>query len=478
MTTDVLLAPVFLPLMGVLVAVLLPARGGRIAALVVALLVPAALWHLSGLVSGAGTVGLALAGLAAPLGIELYVDGLSLLLLWLVALVMLATTAHAAASVGAGRAARPFWAAWMTLYAGLNAVLLSADLFNLYVGLELLTLAAVALVAGRGDAEALRAAMRYLLLAMLASLVYLLGVALVYAATGTLDLRLAGLRLGEDGVAAAALSLMSLGLLLKSAIFPLHGWLPSAHANAPGPVSAALSALVVKASLYLLYRLWFETRPLPPETAGTLLAALGLGAVLYGSLLALSQRRLKRLIAYSTVAQLGYAMLVFALPVMGAWQGTVLHLLSHGLAKAAMFLAAANLVLRNGSDRFVCLPGSDARLPVSVFAFGLSAVSLIGLPPSGGFLAKWQFLVAAWTHEDWIWVVALLLGSLLAATYQFHVLALMFSQARPDAPAPAGPVPAAMAEYAALALALLAIAMGFASVPILAALQMPAAMSP
>lgn len=478
MTTEALLAPVFLPLLGALAAALLPARGGRALALAVAVLVPAALWPLTGTVSEVGVARLALAGLAVPLGIELRADGLSLLLLWLVALVMLAATAHAAAGIGAGRAARPFWPAWLTMYAGLNAMLVSADLFNLYVSLELLTLAAVALVASRRETEALRAAMRYLLLAMLASLVYLLGVALVYAATGTLDLRLAGERLDEGGVAVAALALMSVGLLVKSAIFPLHGWLPPAHGSAPGPVSAALSALVVKASLYLLYRLWFELRTLPPETAGVLLAALGLGAVLYGSLLALAQQRLKRLVAYSTVAQLGYAMLVFALPVAAAWQGAVLHLLAHGLAKAAMFLAVANLMLRHGSDRFEHLPGSDARLPVSVFAFGLAGVSLMGLPPSGGFLAKWQFLAAAWTRGEWTWLALLLTGSLLAAAYLFRVLALMFSRPVSGAPAPAGPVPAAVAEYAALALALLAIAMGFASAPILALLPVPAGMTP
>ncbi|MBB5014386.1 complex I subunit 5 family protein [Rehaibacterium terrae] len=478
MAADALLAPVFLPLAGAIVAVLMPARGGRVAALVVALLVPLALWPLSRLVSETGGAGVAVAGLAAPLGIELYADGLSLLLLWLVALVMLAATAHAAVGPGSERASRAFWPAWMILYAGLNAVLVSADLFNLYVSLELLTLAAVALVASRGETGALRGAMRYLLVAMLASLVYLLGVALVYAATGTLDLRLAGLRLGEGGVATAALALMTLGLLLKSAIFPLHGWLPPAHASAPGPVSAVLSGLVVKASLYLLYRLWFEMRPLPPASAGTLLAVLGLCAVLYGSLLALAQRRLKQLVAYSTVAQLGYAMLVFALPVAAAWQGTVLHLLSHGLAKAAMFLAAANLILRHGGDHFGHLPGSDARMPVSVFAFGLAGVSLMGLPPSGGFLVKWQLLVAAWEHQAWPWVVTLLLGSLFAAAYLFRVLALMFSQPRPDRPAPSGVKPSVVAEYAALVLALLAIAMGFASAPVLAVLRVPLGMGP
>jgi formate hydrogenlyase subunit 3/multisubunit Na+/H+ antiporter MnhD subunit len=274
-------------------------------------------------------------------------------------------------------------------------------------------------------------------------------------------------------VQSAAIVLMTGGLLLKSAVFPLHGWLPPAHAAAPGPVSAVLSGLVVKASLYLLYRVWFSLPSLPAETAGALLASLGAGAVLAGSLMALRQRRLKRVVAWSTVAQLGYLMLVFAMPDTFAWQGTVYLLLSHGLAKAAMFLAASNLMSRLGSDRIDFLPGADAKLPVSVFAFALAGVSLMGLPPSGGFFGKWQMLVAAWTNGAWAWVAVLLIGSLLAAAYLFRVLALMFR--RPGfEPSEPGAEPSRMAEYAALALALLAIAAGFASAPLLALLPVPA----
>lgn len=468
-----LIGLVFLPLLAATAAAVLPARGGRALAAITAAIMPVLLWPLTAFVAHNGTIDYALAGLAAPLGIRLHLDGFALLLLWLGALVMLATTAHAWSSIGAAPHARRFWPLWLMLLTGMNVILLSADLFNLYIGLELLTLGAVALVAYDGSAAALRGAMRYLLLAMLASLAYLFGVALVYGATGTLDLDLVGERLLPGRVQTAAIVLMTGGLLLKSAVFPLHGWLPPAHASAPGPVSAVLSGLVVKASLYLLYRVWFSLPSLPAETAGVLLASLGAGAVLAGSLMALRQQRLKRVVAWSTVAQLGYLMLVFALPDVFAWQGTVYLLLSHGLAKAAMFLAAANLVSRLGSDRIDRLPGADTKLPVSVFAFALAGVSLMGLPPSGGFLGKWQMLVAAWTNAAWAWVAVLLIGSLLAAAYLFRVLAQMFRQSgqEPDEPRDG---PSRLAEYAALALALLAIAAGFASAPLLALLSVPA----
>lgn len=479
MRTEALGALVFLPLLAGTLAAVLPARAGRAAVAASVLALPLLLWPLTAAVAVEGGFGLQLAGHALPLGIRLWIDGFSLLLLWLVALVMLGATVHAWGSIGAARGARRFWPLWGMLLTGLNVLLLSADLFNLYVGLELLTLASVALVAYAGDADALRAAMRYLLLGMLASLVYLLGVALVYAATGSLDLALAGERLPAGTVRAAALVLMVGGLLLKSAVFPLHGWLPAAHAAAPGPVSAALSALVVKASLYLVYRLWFEMPPGPPQAqAGALMAGLGAGAVVFGSLLALRQTRLKRVVAYSTVAQLGYLMLVFAMPTALAWQGSVYQMLSHGLAKAAMFLAAANLMQRLGSDRLDRLAGADAKLPVSVFAFGLAGVSLMGLPPSGGFLAKWQLLAAAWADGAWGWVAVLLLGSLLAAAYLFRVLALMFARPAMQDAVREGRAPGTGAELAALALALAAIAAGFASAPLLALLDLPEALRP
>lgn len=474
MPHDLLGALVLLPLLAGTLAAVLGARAGRWLVLLAVLALPLMLWPLGVPVASGATVQLELAGLPPPLGIRLQVDGLSLILLWLVALVMLGTTVHAWSSIGAGRGARRFWPLWALLLAGLNLVLVSADLFNLYVGLELLTLASVALVAYAGSVDALRAAMRYLLLGMFASLVYLLGVALVYSGAGSLDIAQVAGRAVPGMSSGAALALLVGGLLLKSAVFPLHGWLPFAHSAAPGPVSAVLSALVVKASLYLVYRLWFELTPgLPPEAAGWAMGALGAGAIVFGSLLALRQSRLKRVVAYSTVAQLGYLMLVFALPTALAWQGSVLHMLSHGLAKAGMFLAAANLMKRLDSDELSRLAGADARLPVSVFAFGLAGVSLMGLPPSGGFLAKWQLLSAAWADGAWHWVALLLLGSLLATAYLFRVLALMFARPAHDLAEGSARRPTGSAEWAAMALALAAVVLGFAAAPVLDLLSLP-----
>jgi multicomponent Na+:H+ antiporter subunit D len=487
---DALALLVLMPLLAACGAVLVPAawRWLPVAAALVAL--PALLSVLTPAVLAHGTLELALAAHAPPLGIRLRADGLALLMLWLVAL------SGGAAAVAALRSHPPanaagayFWPLWLLLLAGLNALFVSADLFNVYVAIELVSLSAIALIAANGQADALRAAMRYLLLAMLASLAYLLGVALLYAQHGSLDLYqlAAGVATAgretattpERAATLTALSLITVALLLKAAVFPLHMWLPQAHAQAPGPVSAVLSALVVKTGVYMLYRLWLWTAAgLDTAAVFTLLGGLGAVAVVYGSLAALVQVQIKRVVAYSTVAQLGYLMLVFPLlgdprAAPGAWMGAGLQLFAHGLAKAGMFLAAAALVHGAGSGRLDRLAGVDKGQPLSLFAFGLAGVSLMGLPPSGGFLAKWLLLEAAWMQRAWFWMAVLLLGSLLAAAYVYRVLAAAF--ANPPAPAeaavrsaPSGgrPVPLSM-SLPALLLALASVAMGLWVEPLL-----------
>lgn len=454
---------VFVPLLAACAVLLAPPRQRWLPVAATLLALPLLLLPLSAEVARVGSVEVALAGHAPPLGIRLRADALALLMLWLVAVAGGLSAAHALAGRPPSRAdGARFWPLWLLMTAGLNALLLSADLFNLYVTIELMTLAAIALVASDGKPDALRAAMRYLLLALLGSLAWLLGVALLYGARGTLDLY-AG---AGGGTPPVALALMSAALLLKGAIFPLHVWLPAAHAQAPGPVSAVLSALVVKTGVYLLYRLWlWHAGALDREAAALLLGALGAAAVLYGSVAALLQQQLKRVVAYSTVAQLGYLLLLFPLAAQAsAWSAAGIQLLSHGLAKAGMFLAAANIVQVLGSGRLDRLAGADRVLPASVFAFALAGVSLMGLPPSGGFIAKWLLLEAAWAAGGWGWMAVVLAGSLLAAAYVFRVLAAVLRRPVADARARhAVPWPT---SASALALALGAIALGFVAPPL------------
>src|SRR5262249_16493337 len=191
-----------------------------------------------------------------------------------------------------GRGALAFWILLLAVWGALNTVFLAGDLFTLYVALELLTFAAVPLVCLDGRPETLQAALRYLLFALLGSVLYLVGTVLLYGAYGTLDIVLLSRQIHAQPAALFAAALMTLGLLAKAALVPLHLWLPPAHAGAPAPASAVLSALVVKGSFFIVVRLWFDVMPaLPGFAAVQLIAALGAAAIVLGSVVALRQER-------------------------------------------------------------------------------------------------------------------------------------------------------------------------------------------
>lgn len=222
-------------------------------------------------------------------------------------------------------------------------------------------------------------------------------------------------------------------------------------------MSALLSALVVKASFYILLRLWLEVFPQNISLMAQFLGVLGATAVLWGGIQALRQTRLKMLIAYSTVAQLGYLFLAFPLGAIVAWKGALLMLLSHALAKAAMFMAAGNILHFGGHDRIADLDRVAQRLPLTLAAFGLAGVSIMGLPPSGGFAAKWILFDSAIRSGQWWWAIILIIGGLLAGAYVFKVIGHSFTQARISHDARIVPV---SMEWAALVLALMAVLLG------------------
>jgi len=372
---------------------------------------------------------------STPLGIELRTDGLALVMLAITALVGFIISCYALSYFPARghhqSRTHYFWPLWLFLWGGCNALFISADLFNLYVTLELVTLASVALIALEGGKAALAAALRYLFIGLLGSLAYLLGVGILYATYATVDIALLGDMLSATRLNHAAMSLMVAGLVLKSALFPLHFWLPQAHAKAPAPVSAVLSALVIKCAYVILLRLWFEVFPaLETIAVGHLLGLLGSLAIIWGSLMALRQERLKLLIAYSTVAQIGYLFLVFPLArsqtMAAAWVAGVLMMMAHACGKAAMFMVAGTIHHTAGSDRISRLAGAGGPIGVLVVVFTLAATTIIGLPPSGGFFAKWLFINAALVTGQWWYLPIILSGTLLAGAYIARVLGWAF----------------------------------------------------
>jgi multicomponent Na+:H+ antiporter subunit D len=467
-----LVLAILLPVAGILASF---ALGGRLAerialgltpiGLTVTLVITVLVWR-----SGAPLV-YNVAGLPPPLGIALRADGISCVMLVTAALVIAAAGLFARANFatppGATEARGPFafWIMLQAVWSALTILFVGGDLFNLYVALELLTFAAVPLVCLDGRPETLVAALRYLMFALFGSVFYLLGAALLYGAYGTLDLVLLAERVQALPAVWLAAGLMTAGLLAKTALFPLHLWLPPAHANAPPAASAVLSGLVVKGSFFLTVRLWFYVLPaLSPGAVGAVLGTLGSAAILFGSVLALRQQRLKLLIAYSTLAQIGYLFLIFPLAsgahpwIADGWGGGIMQTLSHAFAKAAMFLSAGLLAESLGHDRIAEFAGAGRAMPVTFFALGLGGLSLMGLPPSGGFAAKWLLLRASVAAGQWPWAVVMLAGGLLAAGYVYRILVPALSHD----PAILKASPRRGREAVALSLAIVAIVLGFA----------------
>ncbi len=452
---------VVLPLGGAVLSLLFGRRGAPIAILA-SVGTPGACIAVAAEVRSHGTIHHRVGGWGAPLGIELRADGAAALMLLVFSVVGALVSVYGLTYFSTSHRRSAFLALWLFAWAALDALFVSNDIFNLYVALELLTLTAVGLIALERHRAALTAAFRYLLLALVGSLGYLIGVALLYATHATLDVSLLGKLTEPSRVASTALILITVGLCLKAALFPLHAWLPPAYASASPPVSALLSGLMGKASFLVLLRVWPE---LVPSVVGRgpaqLLGALAGMGILWGSLLALRQRRLKMLLAYSSLAHVGYMFLFFPLGTPMARAGVVYLAISHAAASAAMFTAAGTVERAAGSDAIDALKGIAHRRPLTFVAIGIAGTSLTGLPPSGGFIAKWLIVRSALECGQWWWAALALAGGLMAAGYVFRILRVAFLASSPsdeDAPreTPRG------SDLIPFALALVSLALGLA----------------
>ncbi|MFU8897440.1 MAG: complex I subunit 5 family protein [Roseinatronobacter sp.] len=463
---------IFLPLFGAIAAFIAPRAAGSIGLATLAATTGAVVMLARDVWAG-GAVMLPLGGWGAPLGIDLRADGLSVAMLALTSAVGFLVSIAALDSLkDAARQRQYFWPLWLLLLTGMNGVYLSTDLFNLYVMIEVIALAAVGLTVLNGTRDALRAGLEYMYASILGALLFLMGVGFVYLHLGRLDF--AGLEgAAMSGALIAAVALMFVGLALKTALFPLHFWLPAAHANATAPASALLSGLVVKAALYIVLRL-AQYMPFPSETLLTLVGLMGAGAVIWGGIQALRAERLKLLVAWSTVAQIGLIFVAFArageMGLTESWKAAALLILAHGVAKAAMFLAAGRIKDEIGHDVIRDLDCAPIRPTLAQFTFALAAISLIGLPPSLGFIGKWSLMEGAMAAGYWHWVAVTMAGTLLSVAYFSRVLTafLRFDRVR----APVGEHQGwALADAAPLTLALAAIGLGLMAAPLLSFIE-------
>lgn len=371
------------PALGVPIALLLGERGARtlVPALVAAgLVVTTAIFR--GVTGNGAGLSYALGGWSPPLGILLHADPLAATLLVAAALVVGAAALFARREFAPGsRASRHYWPLLLTVWSGVNAALVGQDLFHLFVALELLTFGAVPMVCLDGRGETVAAALRYLVFALIGSLLYLLGAGLLYGIYGTLDLALLAERANAEPSAAIAAALMTAGLLAKLALVPLHLWLPPAHASAPASASAVLSGLVVKGPFVVIVRLWLDALPELAAPAASVLVAIGLVTAFYAVVVGIAQEKPKAVLAYSTISQMGGVTAIFGMglahgdPTTAAAVGLVAA--NHALVKGACFLAAG-----------VAARSSLGRAPIVFVPATLLALALAGMPGTGGALAK------------------------------------------------------------------------------------------
>ena len=398
---------------------------------------------LAATVADGSEIAYLLGGWAAPWGIEYRIDALNALVVVIVAGASTVSLVHA--RLGVAREVRRervglFYTAWLLCLTGMLGIAITGDVFNVFVFLEIASLSTYVLVALGPTPAALLAAFRYLVLGSIGATFFLVGIGLLYMMTGTLNMADLAVRLDDVShtrtVAAGAVFVV-LGIGLKAAVFPLHAWLPAAYAQAPSSAAAFLAGTSTKVSIYVLARFLFDLFGVDLAFErlgfGVFLVPLAIAGVLVGSAVAVFQGSLKRLLAWSSIAQLGYMVLGLGLGTAAGAAASVLHLFNHAVMKVALFLAAANLVYRVGSDALGNIAGLGRRMPWTMGALLVAAMSIVGVPLTAGFVSKWYLLRAALADGLWPIAVVVLASSLLAAVYMWRVVsAAFFTEARPD----------------------------------------------
>ena len=371
-----------------------------------------------------------LGGWIPPVGIEYALDVLSAFMATVVTFVGTLALLYSRRSILQEVPERfvPMYALAMLLLAGLAGIIVTADLFNLFVFLEIASISAYALMAV-GDERGCVASFRYLILGSIAGSFYVLGVGFLYFSTGSLNMadvaqRLPNLHDSRAIVAAATLIFIALGL--KMALFPLHLWLPDVYSYAPSAVTGLIAPIMTKVAAYAIIRMFLTVfqphylRDVLPLTS--VIGWLAAAGILYGSIMAIAQTDFRRMLAYSSISQIAYIGLGIGLANPMGLIGALLHILNHAFMKACLFLVAGSIRFRTGQWEVSHFAGLGRKMPWTMAAFTVSALSMIGIPPAAGFFSKWYLLLGSVDAGNWIFVATILLSSLLTAVYFFRVL--------------------------------------------------------
>jgi len=374
-----------------------------------------------------GPLSYAIGSWAPPWGIEYRVDALSAFMLVLVSGIATVVTPFARRSVALELPAGQGYLLY-TMYclcvAGLLGMSITGDAFNLFVFMEIASLSSYVLIALGRDRRALLAAFQYLILGTIGATFFVIGVGLLFLKTGTLNLADMAERLQQvqtDRSVLAALAFITVGMSLKLALFPLHLWLPNAYTYAPSAVTAFLAATATKVSVYVLLRFYFgvfgsrlltEVLPMPD-----ILMGLSILAIVTASLVAVWQSDLKRLFAYSSVAQIGYITLGISLGSTAGLTAAIVHLFNHGITKAALFLLLGIVAYYAGGTPMSAVRGLARTMPLTAFGIVVAGLSLVGVPGTAGFVSKWTLVLATFEAGHW-WLGGVVVAtSLIALAY-------------------------------------------------------------
>ncbi len=405
-------------------------------------------------VSGGRAISYAMGNWAAPFGIEYRVDMLNAFILVIVTGVASIVSIYSYDSISneIDEEKQPlFYSAFLLCLSGLLGITITNDAFNIYVFLEISSLATYVLIAMGRDRRALVAAFEYLVLGTIGATFILISIGLLYMMLGTLNISDLGARISPVEYSTpvkAALAFFVVGVCLKIAIFPLHLWLANSYTNAPSVVSSFLSATATKVGIYVLIRILFDVFgprfSLDSMKLGPIIMTLSLFAVFVGSFVAIFQKNIKRMLAYSSIAQIGYIMLGISLASGAGIAASMVYLFNHAIAKAALFMAAGCVMHKTGGVRLSDFRGIARRMPVTMGVFLVAGLSLIGIPFTGGFVSKLYLLQAMVEQELWVVVGAVVVSSLLALVYIWRIIEVAYFQASPHKDNKVNEAPASM----------------------------------
>ena len=382
-----------------------------------------------------GVLSYAIGGWAAPWGIEYRVDALNAYVLLIVAIIGALVTPFAKASVEREieRHRIPlFYAAFLLCLTGLLGITITGDVFNLFVFLEISAISAYSLIAMGRDRRALTSAFRYLIMGSIGATFIVIGIGMMYVMTGTLNMADLAIRLPEVSgrTISVAFAFLTIGISLKLALFPLHLWLPNAYTFAPSAVTAFIASTATKVAVYMLLRFLFTVFGVAftfeVMQIHYLFLPLALVAVLITSVVAIYQRNIKRMLAYSSLAQIGYMILGISFVSVTGLTAALLHLFNHALMKGALFMVMGCVMYRVGSVRIERMAGLGKQMPWTMAAFVAGGLSLVGVPLTVGFISKWYLVLGALENGMWPVAVLVLIGSLLAVVYIWKVVEMAY----------------------------------------------------